>query len=68
MRYIYSRIYDNHTEIREVTKADIDTEGLKLGCTETDGYDAYLDEFESDEDFNYFWNECRAEGARIVTF
>ena len=34
-KYILTRIYDRHTEMREVTQEDIKKEGLRLGCTET---------------------------------
>lgn len=65
-KYILTRIYDRHTEMREVTQEDIEKEGLRLGCTETKDCDVYLDSFESESAFQSFWNDCLKEGAKVV--
>lgn len=65
-KYILTRIYDRHTEMREVTQEDIEKEGLRLGFTETKDCDVYLDRFESESAFQSFWNDCLKEGAKVV--
>lgn len=65
-KYILTRIYDRHTEMREVTQEDIKREGLKQGFTETKDFDVYLDSFESESAFQSFWNDCLKEGAKVV--
>ena len=69
MRYMLTRIYDaGVSEIREITKDDIEKEGLTLGYTSTKDLDIYVDEFETDKEFEAFWNKCKAEGAKVVLF
>lgn len=60
-KYILTRIYDRHTEMGEVTQEDIEKEGLRLGFTETQDCDVYLDSFKSESAFQSFWNDCLKE-------
>lgn len=65
-RYVMSRIYDNFAEITELTADDLRKQGLRVGHRYTKSCDIYIDEFETEDEFKSFWNDCIAEGAKVV--
>lgn len=64
--YVLTKVYDNRTEIKRISKEYVEKEGLKLGYTEGSLCDTYVDVFESRKDFNEYWQDCISEGAKIV--
>ncbi len=67
MRYMLTRFYDSGlVEMRELSRDDIQTEGLVLGCTESEAFDTWVDGFDNDDEFEQAWLENKAEGAKVV--
>ena len=67
MRYMLTRFYDSGlVEMQELSQADIQNEGLALGCTEDETFDTWIDEFDNDDEFEETWLKNKAEGAKVV--
>lgn len=64
--YVLTKVYDNRVEIKRVTKEYILQVGLGLGCTTGGRHDTYVDCFDSEKDFNKYWQDCIREGAKII--
>ncbi len=64
--YVLTKVYDNRVEIKRVTKEYLLQVGLGLGSTTGGKHDTYVDAFESEKDFNEYWQDCIREGAKII--